>query len=53
MLHKIIEYKTDRISDCRILNMAVVVMKGHNDCYTVTLVEQSFKNKKTTSQCIE
>jgi len=30
MLHKIIEYKTDRISDCRILKMTGVIMKDHN-----------------------
>jgi len=31
MLHKIIVYKTDRISDGRILKMTGLIMKGHND----------------------
>jgi len=31
MLHKIIEYKPDRISDCKILNMTGVIIKGYND----------------------
>ena len=51
MLHKIIAYKTDRISNCRILKMTGVIMKGHLSVHltvTVALVKQSFKIQVVT-----
>jgi len=62
MLHKINEYKTDRIIKCKILKITGVIMKGHNDFteqLLLTLVKQSFKiqvatvTKKIMRQCIE
>jgi len=46
MLHKITEYKTDRVSKYRILKMNVVIMKGHNDFTQQLLLHLSNNHSK-------